>query len=70
MKRQLKRGEATRLFKRKPDLEEDDVVRCPACGERVPEGATECAMCGRGLRDVLEPHDGNASSEAERAEHR
>src|SRR5687767_5166001 len=36
-----------RLFKRKPEI--DDAVRCPSCRERVPEGAAECAMCGRDL---------------------
>jgi hypothetical protein len=39
-----------RLFKRKTDL--DDAARCPSCRERVPEGATECAMCGRDLTRV------------------
>jgi DNA-directed RNA polymerase subunit RPC12/RpoP len=32
------------LFKRK--AADDDVPKCPACGERVPEGAARCAMCG------------------------
>lgn len=40
-----------RLFKRKPPID-DETPRCPACRERVPEGATECAMCGRDLRDL------------------
>jgi hypothetical protein len=35
------------LFKRKSDVEE--VPHCPTCGERVPEKATECAMCGQDL---------------------
>jgi DNA-directed RNA polymerase subunit RPC12/RpoP len=38
------------LFKRKPEI--DDAVRCPSCRERVPQGAAECAMCGRDLRDL------------------
>jgi hypothetical protein len=38
-----------RLFGRKPS---DDEVedRCPHCGERVPEGAAQCMMCGVDLR--------------------
>lgn len=36
-----------RLFKRKTPI--DDAVRCPACGERVPDDAHECAMCGHDL---------------------
>jgi hypothetical protein len=36
-----------RLFKRKTPI--DDAVRCPECGERVPDGADECAMCGQHL---------------------
>ena len=36
-----------RLFKRKTPV--DDSVRCPECGERVPDGAQECAMCGHDL---------------------
>jgi DNA-directed RNA polymerase subunit RPC12/RpoP len=39
-----------RLFKSKTPI--DDAVRCPECGERVPEGADECAMCGRDLHDL------------------
>lgn len=39
------------LFKRKPVIE-DDGERCPRCGERVPEGANECAMCGVDLRPL------------------
>jgi len=39
------------LFKRKAILE-DDAVRCPGCAERVPDGAAQCAMCGRDLADV------------------
>ena len=38
------------LFKRKPPID-DEAPRCPECRERVPEGATECAMCGRDLQD-------------------
>jgi hypothetical protein len=37
-----------RLFKRKTPI--DDAVRCPECGERLPDGADECAMCGHDLR--------------------
>ena len=41
------------LFKRKTD--EPDSPTCPACGERIPPGATSCAMCGRDLADVQAP---------------
>jgi zinc-ribbon domain len=33
-----------RLFRRKSPI--DDAIRCPECGERLPDGAAECAMCG------------------------
>jgi hypothetical protein len=36
-----------RLFKRKAPG--DDAIQCPDCGERVPEGAHQCAMCGHDL---------------------
>jgi hypothetical protein len=48
-------GATMRLFKRKPD-DDEDVMRCPSCEERVPEGAVECAMCGRDLRAVVAEH--------------
>ena len=38
-----------RLFKRKTSA--DLATRCPGCGERMPEGAHECAMCGYDLGD-------------------
>ena len=38
------------LFKRKPPID-DETPRCPECRERVPEGATACAMCGRELQE-------------------
>ena len=38
------------LFKR--SSEEAEERRCPACRERVPESAQECAMCGHRLEDV------------------
>ena len=44
-----------RLFKRKPEI--DDVPRCPNCRERVPEGATQCAMCGLGLTHLADARD-------------
>ncbi len=49
-----------RLFQRKTE----DVPRCPSCRERVPDGATECAMCGRDLTraDVDEPRDRGVGS--------
>lgn len=45
-----------RLFKRKPPID-DDAPTCPACHERVPEGAVECAMCGRDLHDLAARDD-------------
>ena len=33
------------LFRRKRD-EIDEVARCANCRERLPEGATECSICG------------------------
>lgn len=50
------------LFRRKP-IVEDEVERCPRCGERVPEGASECAMCGVALRPL------RASSRTPQAAH-
>jgi hypothetical protein len=44
-----------RLFKRKSDI--DDGPRCPACRERVPDGAVECAMCGRDLTELAAARD-------------
>ena len=44
------------LFRRKTTIE-DDRERCPQCGERVPEGADECAMCGVDLRPLRAPGD-------------
>ena len=35
------------VFKRNP--KKDDDLRCPSCHERIPSGASECAMCGRTL---------------------
>jgi hypothetical protein len=39
------------LFRRKA-IVEDEGERCPRCTERVPEGASECAMCGADLRPL------------------
>ena len=44
-----------RLFKRKTEV--DDTPRCPSCRERVPDGADECAMCGRDLTDLEAARD-------------
>jgi hypothetical protein len=41
-----------RLFGRQKPTLEDDTERCPRCRERVPEGATECMMCGLALVPV------------------
>jgi DNA-directed RNA polymerase subunit RPC12/RpoP len=48
-----------RLFRRKPPV--DDAPRCPECRERIPDGAIECAMCGRDLRDVREQEGESAA---------
>jgi hypothetical protein len=40
-----------RLFRRRAIIETDD-ERCPRCAEKVPEGATQCAMCGLDLRPL------------------
>jgi hypothetical protein len=45
--RSSKGARSMRLFKRKTPI--DDAVRCPECGERLPDGAHECAMCGHDL---------------------
>ena len=39
------------LFRRKA-IVEDEGERCPRCIERVPEGASECAMCEADLRPL------------------
>lgn len=56
------------LFKKKVSAEED-VVRCPTCRERVPDGALECAMCGRDLTDMLSAEQGSSTSDAGGAAH-
>jgi predicted amidophosphoribosyltransferase len=40
-----------RLFGRKETTAEHE-ERCPRCREHVPEGATECRMCGLALAPV------------------
>ena len=35
-----------RLFKRRRD---EEALRCAGCGERAPDGAFECSMCGEQL---------------------
>lgn len=54
-----------RLFRRKP-ISLDDSPRCPRCTEKVPEGASECAMCGVDLRP-LRPGAGPARADQVRA---
>jgi hypothetical protein len=41
------------LFKKKMPVVDDDVVRCPTCNELLPDGASECAMRGRDVSDVV-----------------
>jgi predicted amidophosphoribosyltransferase len=54
-----------RLFKR--NTSHDDTVRCPECGERLPRGAADCAMCGLSLTDSADdavqadPHESSLS---------
>jgi predicted amidophosphoribosyltransferase len=54
-----------RLFKR--TTSHDDAVRCPECGERLPRGAADCAMCGLSLTDSAhdavqaDPHQSSLS---------
>ena len=43
------------LFRRKPKVE-DQPARCPLCTERLPDGASECAMCGADLRALGVAH--------------
>jgi hypothetical protein len=38
-----------RLFGRKP-VEDEVEERCPQCNEPMPDGATQCTMCGIDLR--------------------
>ena len=47
-----------RLFKRKMPIA--DAVRCPECGERVPDDAHECAMCGHELDSAPSATDRSA----------
>jgi hypothetical protein len=56
-----RQGDTMRLFRRKPPV--DDAPRCPECRERVPDGAVECAMCGRDLRDARE-HEAESAARA------
>ena len=46
-----------RLFRRKPTDDEVE-VRCPQCGEPVPDGAAQCMMCGVDLRPFRETPGG------------
>jgi hypothetical protein len=48
------------LFGRKRDDDEEE-ERCPQCREPVPEGATECRMCGADLRALASPSQGTTS---------
>ena len=50
------------LFRRKPT--ENEPERCPLCSERVPDEATECAMCGADLRP-LRPRSAEPRVEAD-----
>ena len=40
-----------RLFGRKP-IDDEVEERCPHCGEPVPDGATQCMMCGVDLQPL------------------
>jgi len=51
-----------RFFQRKPGSD-DEAERCPRCGERVPEGAVECMMCGVALEHLRAvPRSGEAEA--------
>ena len=39
------------LFRRNTNAE-PEVEHCPLCGERVPDGADECKMCGANLKPL------------------
>jgi len=41
------------LFTRKSD--EPEPKRCAECGERLPDGARECTMCGYPVEPADEP---------------
>lgn len=49
--REVRKEKRMGLFRRKVTIE-DEGERCPRCAERVPEGASECAMCGVDLRPL------------------
>jgi len=61
-----------RLFKRKN--RGDIARRCASCGERLPDGAHVCAMCGAGVgtadSDVQEREVQNASPDDTRRRRR
>ena len=40
------------LFRRQKKIEHEG-EECPRCGERIAEGADECAMCGLDLKPFL-----------------
>ena len=47
------KGDGMRPFRRKSKtILDDDAERCPRCTERIPAGASECAMCGVDLRPL------------------
>ena len=50
------------LFRRKPA--EPEPERCPLCSERVPDGASECAMCGADLRPLRARSEQSAEANA------
>ena len=43
----IERGKPLRLFNRAK--QPDPSTPCPGCGERIPEGALACSMCGHDL---------------------
>jgi hypothetical protein len=51
-----------RLFRRRR-VDEPEGTRCPQCGERVPEGADECMMCGADLRSLVHAPEQAAGSD-------
>jgi zinc-ribbon domain len=53
-----------RLFRRKRSDDETE-ERCPQCSEPVPEGATQCMMCGVDLRPLRGARTGDEPRVAE-----
>jgi hypothetical protein len=53
------------LFRRKRD-DNEEVVRCANCRERLPDGATECSICGWLVRHGQAKAEATPAAGAER----